>query len=131
MGPNRAIPLKSVRGVFRPAGSIRTKSPPRPGSEPERTVERRKRFREQPRGRMRGHDRTRIEQGQGGLWVLLLAAFGAALVSLLALLQWDNTALSDERGDGNRAALEPGTSFKGQLAEATGRGDIEPQIVGG
>ena len=62
---------------------------------------------------------------------MLLAAFGAALVSLLALLQWDNTALSDERGDGNRAAPGSGASFKGQLAEATGRGDIEPQIVGG
>jgi len=57
---------------------------------------------------------------------LLLAALGAVLVSLLAPLQWDNTARADEKGDGNRAALEPGAPFKGELAEATGRGDIEP-----
>ena len=75
---------------------------------------------------MTGHGSSR---GRGRLWVLVLAALGAALVSLLVSPQWYNAARADESGDRNQAALEPGSdsSFGGQAAE----GDIQPQIVGG
>jgi len=68
-------------------------------------------------------------RGRARLWVLVLAALGAALTSLLASPQWDNPARAEESADGNRATLEPGsdTSFGGQPPE----GDIQPQIVGG
>ena len=67
------------------------------------------------------------------LWLVMLVAFGAALASLLALLQWDSIARADENGDGSRVALEPGTgiSFEDQLAGSTAQGDVQPQIVGG
>ena len=43
------------------------------------------------------------------LWLVMLAALGAALVYLLALLQWDTPVRT----------------------EATGLGEAQPQIVGG
>jgi secreted trypsin-like serine protease len=53
---------------------------------------------------MHGSSRER-----GRLWLVMLAALGAALVSLLALLQWDTPV----------------------RAEEDGQGEIQPQIVGG
>lgn len=67
------------------------------------------------------------------LWLVMLTALGAALVSLLALLQWDTPARAEEDKDGYRVTLErsTGTSFQDKMPEATGRGDVQPQIVGG
>lgn len=68
------------------------------------------------------------------LWLVMLTALGAALVSLLALLQWDTPVRAEEKDeDGYRVTLErsTGTSFQEEMAEATGPGDIQPQIVGG
>lgn len=53
---------------------------------------------------MHGSSRNR-----GRLWLVMLTALGAALVSLLALLQWDSPV----------------------RAEVTGPGEAQPQIVGG
>ena len=48
-------------------------------------------------------------RGRSRLWLVMLTALGAALVSLLALLQWD-TPVRAEEGD---------------------QGEIQPQVVGG
>lgn len=64
----------------------------------------------------------------------MLAALGAALVSLLALLQWDSPVRAEEQDkDGYRVTLErsTGTPFQDSMAEADSGGDVQPQIVGG
>ncbi len=72
-------------------------------------------------------------RGRGRLWLAMLTAIGAALVSLLALLQWDNPVRANEDKDGYQVTLErsTGTSFQEKKAEASGQGEIQPQIVGG
>lgn len=73
-------------------------------------------------------------RGRGRLWLVLLMAFGAALISLLALLQWDSSVRADEQsGHGQRITLErsSGPAFQHELSEATNRGGVEPKIVGG
>jgi secreted trypsin-like serine protease len=73
-------------------------------------------------------------RGRSRLWLVLLTALGATLVSLLTLLQWDSSARAAEQDIGIRGIkLERNTdtSFQDQLAEATNRGDVSTQIVGG
>ncbi len=72
--------------------------------------------------------------GRCRLWLVLLAALGTALFSLLALVQWDSPARADERTEsGTRIALEysAAPSFQHALAEAATVGDVDPRIVGG
>jgi secreted trypsin-like serine protease len=72
-------------------------------------------------------------RGGSRLWLVLLTALGATLVSLLVLLQWDSSARADEQNNGTSVMkLERNTdaSFNEQLAEAD-RGDVSTQIVGG
>jgi len=73
-------------------------------------------------------------RGRGRLWLVLLVALGASLISLLALARWDDPARADEqRGHGQRITLErsTGPAFGHELSEATNRGGVEPKIVGG
>lgn len=73
-------------------------------------------------------------RGRGRLWLVILVALGASLISLLALARWDGPARADEqRGHGQRITLErsTGPAFRHELSEATNRGGVEPKIVGG
>jgi secreted trypsin-like serine protease len=74
-------------------------------------------------------------RGRGRVWLILLAVLlGAALVSLLALAQWDSAARADEQeGRGHRITLERSADpiFQHELSGAANRGDFEPKIVGG
>ena len=68
------------------------------------------------------------------LWLVMLTALGAALVSLLALPQWGSPARAEEQNeDAYRVTLErsTGTPFQNSMTEADSGGDIQPQIVGG
>jgi secreted trypsin-like serine protease len=72
--------------------------------------------------------------GRGRLWLVLLVALGAALISLVALGQEGSLARADEqKGGGQRIALErsTGPAFRHELGEAANRGGVEPKIVGG
>jgi trypsin len=63
-----------------------------------------------------------------------MAAFGAALIFLLAFMPWESTAQAKERqGRGDQITLEHGgdASLQPALAEAASRGDFQPEIVGG
>lgn len=79
--------------------------------------------------KMAGHASSK----QGRLWLILLGALVAALVSLLALLHWDSPARATEQtGSGNELTPERSdTSFEEELAEAIGEDDFQTQIVGG
>src|SRR5215213_5422562 len=73
-------------------------------------------------------------RGRGHVWLVLLAVLGAALVSLLALAQWNSAARADEQvGGGDRITLERNAdpTFQHELSGATNRGDFEPKVVGG
>ena len=73
-------------------------------------------------------------RGRGHVWLILLAVLGAALVSLLALPQWDSSARADEqKGSGQQITLERSAdpAFQTKLSGATNRGGVEPYIVGG
>jgi trypsin len=73
-------------------------------------------------------------RGRGHVWLVLLAVLGAALVSVLALPQWDSPARADEReGPGQRITLERSAdpAFQRELTEASTGGVREPYIVGG
>jgi secreted trypsin-like serine protease len=73
-------------------------------------------------------------RGRGHVWLILLAVLGAALVSLLALAQWDSAARADEQeGRGHRITLgrSADPAFQHELSGAANRGDFEPKIVGG
>lgn len=73
-------------------------------------------------------------RGRGRLWLVLVVALGAALISLLALVQWDSSARADEqRGRGHQITLERSTvpALQHELSEATNQGGVEPKIVGG
>jgi secreted trypsin-like serine protease len=72
--------------------------------------------------------------GRGHVWLVLLAILGAALVSLLALAQWDSAARADEQeGRGHRITLERGaeSTLGHEPSGAANRGDLEPKVVGG
>ena len=67
-------------------------------------------------------------------WLVLLAALGAALVSLLALLQWDSLARADEQAEGDhRITLNhsTGPAFQHKLMQAANLADFGTRIVGG
>lgn len=66
--------------------------------------------------------------GRGRLWLILLAAFGATLVSMLALVRWDGTALAEGR-DSGRQLTE--AEFQQRLDRVAGQDGVEPRIVGG
>jgi secreted trypsin-like serine protease len=73
-------------------------------------------------------------RGGSRLWLVLLTALSATLVSLLVLLQWDSSAQADEQNNGTsvmKLERNTDTSFNDQLAEATNGGDFTTQIVGG
>lgn len=68
------------------------------------------------------------------LWLVMLTALGAALVSLLALLQWESPVRAEEQGkDGYKVTLERGTGtpFQDGTTGPDSGGDVQPQIVGG
>jgi secreted trypsin-like serine protease len=81
---------------------------------------------------MAGHGSSK---GRCRLWPVVLAAFGVALVSLLALVPWDlpPARAEDQKGGAHQITLEHSTdpAFQHKLIEATNRGDVETQIVGG
>ncbi len=70
---------------------------------------------------------------QGRLWLILLGALVAALVSLLALLQLDSPARANEhtRSGGEITLKRSSGSFEERLAEAVSDNDFHAQIVGG
>jgi secreted trypsin-like serine protease len=72
---------------------------------------------------------------RGHVWLVLLAMLGAALVSLLALAQWDGVARADEQeGRGHRITLERSAdpTLRHEPSGAANRGDFEPdEVVGG
>src|SRR5215212_5533903 len=74
-------------------------------------------------------------RGRSRVWLILLAVLlGAALVSLLALAQWDSAARADEQvGGGHRITLgrSDAPTFQHELSGAANRGEFEPKIVGG
>lgn len=73
-------------------------------------------------------------RGRGRLWLVLLVALGAALSSLLALLQWDSPARADEqRGPAHQITLERSTApaIQHKQIGAANQGNVEPRIVGG
>jgi secreted trypsin-like serine protease len=73
-------------------------------------------------------------RGRGRLWLVVLAALGTALVSLLTLLHWDSPARAHEqRGRGQQIALAHSTASAIQHKEigAANQKNVEPRIVGG
>jgi secreted trypsin-like serine protease len=73
-------------------------------------------------------------RGRGHVWLVLLAVLGAALVSLLALPQWDSAARADEqKGSSQQITLERSAdpAFQRELTEASNGGAYEPRIIGG
>jgi secreted trypsin-like serine protease len=71
---------------------------------------------------------------RGHLWLVLLVMLGAALVSLLALAQWDGVARADEQeGRGHRITLERSAdpALRHEPSGSANRGDFEAQVVGG
>lgn len=72
--------------------------------------------------------------GKGRLWLVLITALGAAMVSLLTLMQWGGPALAEGQNDGAReTALQPAEDdFEQALDELVAKDDgVEPRIVGG
>jgi secreted trypsin-like serine protease len=71
-------------------------------------------------------------RGRGRLWLVLLVAISAALISLMALMQRDSFARADEHR-GHQITLERSTvpAIRHELSEATNQGGVEPRIVGG
>ena len=77
---------------------------------------------------------TEYGSARGRLWLVLLAAFGAALVSVLALPQRDGLARADARDErGRDITLERSGApdFQRQLDKAITRDGPGPAIVGG
>lgn len=74
-------------------------------------------------------------RGRGHVWLILLAVLGAALVSVLALAQWDGAARAEEqKGSAKQITLERSAAdpaFQRELTEASKGGDYEPKIIGG
>lgn len=73
-------------------------------------------------------------RGRGRLWLVLLVVLSAALVSLLALLQWDSPVRANEqKASGHQITLERsgGADFQRKLSEAINQNDVETQIAGG
>ena len=69
---------------------------------------------------------------RGRIWLVLMTAIGAALVSLLAFLQWERPAWANDRGGrGPQIVLEDGIDPAFPRSEAANQGDFEAQIVGG
>jgi secreted trypsin-like serine protease len=71
---------------------------------------------------------------RGRVWLVLLAMLCAALVSLLALAQWDGAARADEQeGRGHRITPERSAdpTLRHEPSGAAKQGDFEPEVVGG
>jgi secreted trypsin-like serine protease len=72
--------------------------------------------------------------GRGRVWLVLLAMLCAALVSLLALAQWDGAARADEQ-EGRAHRITPERSadptLRHEMSGAANQGDFEPEVVGG
>jgi secreted trypsin-like serine protease len=74
-------------------------------------------------------------RGRGHIRLILLAVLGTALVSLLALPQWDSSARADgqQKGRGQQITLKRSAApaVQHKLIEAANQGNVEPYIVGG
>jgi secreted trypsin-like serine protease len=69
---------------------------------------------------------------RGRIWLVLLVAISAALISLVAFMQRDSFARADEHR-GHKITLERSTApaIRHELSGATDQGGVEPRIVGG